>query len=163
MHSTMRHISGLLLLVASAATQAAGPRAVETVSALYHDFAWEAVMARPTRPGLAQQPKAVLRRYFTPALASALAADAACAARRREICALDFAPLWASQDPAAQDLSITPGTGGNQVQVRFRAPSAQEWLVLTFQLAPTAAGWRVADISYPSGPSLAKLLAESPE
>lgn len=135
---------------------------VQTVAKLYRDFAWEAVLAQPDARGLAQQPEAILLRYFTPELASALAADAACAERRGEMCALDFAPLWASQDPAAHDLSVAPGTEAGQVRVQFY-PATGQVLQLTFRLVSTNGGWRIADILYPSGSSLARQLARGAE
>jgi hypothetical protein len=131
----------------------------ETISRLYEDFAWEAVVASSNAPSLAQQPKAVLLGYFTPELATALAADDACAKQRHEICALDFAPLWASQDPAAQELQISPGATPSHVTVRYTYPSTGEVISLDYTLLRTKSGWRVSDILYPSGDSLARLLS----
>jgi hypothetical protein len=156
----MRRAIGALVLSACAVAQAAEPPSVAIVSQLYRDFAWEAVLAPPAAPGLAQQPKSVLLRYFTPQLASALAADAACASQHHEVCALDFLPLWGSQDPVAQDLSFVQ-TSNDQVQVRFISPPSRQAVVLEFKTVPTKIGWRVADISYSSGPSLAQLLADN--
>ncbi|MGN6513815.1 MAG: hypothetical protein ACTHKZ_09655 [Lysobacteraceae bacterium] len=153
----MRCLLGILLLLASASVPAAVP-AEGVVARLYRDFAWEAVVATPHAPGLAQQPKAVLLRYFTPALASAIAADAACAARTAKACALDFMPLWASQDPAAVDLSIAPA-GPATVRVTYRVPASGAAVTLVFRMESTGAGWRIADVVYPQGPSLAALLA----
>jgi hypothetical protein len=130
-----------------------------TVSRLYRDFAWEAVVASPSAPGLAQQPKAVLLHYFTPKLAAALAADDACTKRRGEICALNFAPLWASQDPAAEDLQVLAGATPSHVTVRYTYPATGKVISLDYQLLQTKAGWRVSNILYPSGDSLALLLA----
>ena len=129
------------------------------VSHLYRDFAWEAVVASPNATGLAQQPKAVLTHYFTPELAAALAGDAACAKQREEICALDFAPLWASQDPAAEDLQVFPAATSGHVTVRYTYPSTGKVISLDYQLLRTKAGWRISDVLYPSGDSLAHLLA----
>jgi hypothetical protein len=131
----------------------------ETVNRLYQDFAWEAVVASSNAPGLAQQPKAVLLRYFTPGLATALVADDACTKLRDEICALDFAPLWASQDPAAEKLQVSPGAMPSHVTVRYTYPSTGEVISLDYTLLRTTAGWRVSDILYPSGDSLARLLS----
>ena len=136
---------------------------MQAVAKLYRDFAWEAVITQPSAPGLAEQPKTVLLKYFTPKLASALAADSACAARHHEVCALDFAPLWASQDPGAPNLSISGGRDPGHVHVEFAYPATGQVLKLTFLLVLTKAGWRVADIVYPSGPSLAKQLSSSAE
>jgi hypothetical protein len=148
--------------LANTTAVAAEPAPVAAVSRLYRDFAWEAVLAQPEGLSLAQQPKAVLQRYFTPKLASALAADAACASRRREICRLDFLPLWASQDPSAQDLTVAQA-GPGLVKVTFATPSSKQATVLQLNVVPTKAGWRVADIVYPSGPSLAALLSGKTE
>ena len=152
-----------IALVAITSPAHAAESSVQVVARLYRNFAWEAVLAQPGATGLAQQPVSVLMQYFTPKLASALAEDAACAERRREVCALDFTLLWASQDPAAQDLYVTAGDGPSQVQVRFTYPSTRQVVQLTFRLVHTHSGWRVADIVYPSSPSLAQQLASGAE
>jgi hypothetical protein len=157
------HLVVATALSSVGSSASAADTASQAVARLYRDYAWEAVVAQPSTPGLAQQPKTVLLKYFTPKLASALAADAACSARNAEICALDFAPLWASQDPAAVDLSVSPGTRAGQVGVQFTYPGTGQVLRLTFRLVRTKAGWRVADIVYPSGPSLAQQLEGSAE
>ena len=152
---------GLLVVACSIFCQVgyAAESPVGAVNHLYHDFAWEAVGAPSSKHGLAQQPKAILLRYFTPQLSAALAADAECAARTQEICALDFLPLWASQDPAATNLQVTPGAQSGQVKVRYIYPPTGAVVVLRYRLLQTKAGWRVSDIVYPSGESLASLLA----
>ncbi|WDS34785.1 hypothetical protein [Pseudoxanthomonas sp.] len=149
-------LSSLLL---SAHAQATVPAPTGVVKQLYRDFAWEAVLHVPD-DGLAQQPEAVLLKYFAPKLASLLVSDAACVTRTHEVCRLDFTPLWASQDPAAQDLTITEA-GADEVKVQYEIPSTHEHMVLQFRLARTPAGWRVADIVYPEGPSLVALLTQS--
>jgi len=137
----------------------AGGSAAGTVNRLYRDFAWEAVVASPNAAGLAQQPKGVLLRYFTPRLAAALAADDACTKRRGEICSLDFMPIWGSQDPAAEELQVTPGAAPEQVTVRYTYPSTGQVISLDYRLVQTKVGWRVSDILYQSGDSLAHLLS----
>ncbi len=154
----MRIIAIFLLLVVSNVVQATDSPVV-TVSQLYHDFAWEAVMSAPDAIGLADQPESVLVKYFTPRLAKALADDATCKESNQGICALDFVPLWSSQDPEAQGLSIAQGRNKNEVRVEFTRPSAHEKTTLIFRVISTRSGWRVADIIYPSGHSLVKLLA----
>ena len=157
----MRCVVAILLLAACSAAGAAEP-ASEVVLRLYRDFAWEAVLAQPADTGLAQQPEAALLSYFTPELAHALAADAACASRRQEVCALDFLPLWASQDPGAYDLSVAMA-GPHAAQATYVSPHTGKATTLRFELAPTKAGWRVSDIVYSSGPSLAQLLSAKPK
>jgi len=147
---------GCLAILASARADAS---AVATVDSLYRAFSWEAVMASSESPGLAQQSRPILLRYFTPQLATTLAADDACSKKRHEVCALDFSPLWASQDPAAEDLQISKGTTPAQVLVRYTYPATGKTISLQYQLVHTKVGWRVADILYPSGDSLSKLLS----
>ncbi len=151
----------LFLLIATsgkAATSTLTP--VDVVTRLYRDFAWEAVLSSANdEVGLGDQSEAVLLRYFNPKLASLLVEDARCRARRRQICTLDFAPLWASQDPVATDLSVSQAHDRGQVQVQYAVPSTREHLTLMFKLVHTASGWRVADIVYPTGPSLVELLS----
>jgi hypothetical protein len=155
----MRFVALLLGWVAVAAPLYAGGSAADVVSRIYRDFAWEAVVASPNGPGLAQQPRGVLLNYFTPELANALVADNACTTRRHEICALDFMPLWASQDPAAEDLRVAQTTSPGQVTVRYSSPSTGAVISLNYRVVQTKAGWRIAHIVYPSGDSLAHLLS----
>ena len=119
-----------------------------TVNRLYRAFAWEAVMASSNAPGLAQQPKAVLLRYFTRELTTALVADDTCTTARHEICALDFVPIWASQDPAASDLEVSPGAAPGRVTVRYTFPPTGAVVSLDYRMVRTKAGWRVSDIFY---------------
>lgn len=156
----------LFLLVCSLlgplVAQAATPAPADVVVKLYRDFAWEAVL-RSGEGGLAEQPEAVLQRYFTPHLAALLVRDAACTVRTREICRLDFGLLWGSQDPSATDMSIVADQVPGMVTVQYLVPPTRERMALHFRLVQTRAGWRVADIAYPAGPSLAALLARPME
>jgi hypothetical protein len=133
------------------------------VRRLYREFAWEAVFSDPVVDhkwvGLLQQPPAVLERYFTPRLAHLLAKDADCARRSGEICRIDFLPIWASQDPGATDLMVSPAIGG-VVQVGFKYPGNGKAVTLRYSLVRAVSGWRIADISSPSqGWSLLNLLS----
>lgn len=149
--------SSLLMLVGATAMAATPDRQRAVVERLYQDFAWEAVLESDA-PGLAEQSKDVLRRYFTARLAGLIAEDSACAARRREICRLDFAPLWGSQDPSAEALKIT-SADGDAVRIEYTVPSTRAHIALSFHVVNTGDGWRIDDILYPSGSSLAKLLS----
>jgi hypothetical protein len=131
------------------------------VRRLYRDFAWEAVFSDPDVGkwvGLLQQPRSVLCRYFTPKLAELLVDDARCARKTRGICRIDFLPMWASQDPGATDLVVSPAVRGI-VDVGFTYPGNGEQFKLRYSLVRTAPGWRIADISSPKeGWSLKVLL-----
>ena len=134
---------------------------VTTVVRLYRDFAWEAVFDTATtgQTLLIDQPATVLKIYFTHRLAKLLVEDRRCAVRTREICKLDFQPIWASQDSAAMDLKIETETPvSNVVTVKYRYPSTGELLQMKYDLTHTAAGWRISDIRYQSGISLLGVL-----
>jgi hypothetical protein len=135
--------------------------AAAVVARLYKDFAWEAMAGQPELfgEGLAHQDKTTLRRYFTPALAELLVRDAACQARVRGICNLDFALLFYSQDPRVIDLDIQPRSL-DQVDVAFKDPVSEEKTKIAFQLVRTDGKWRVADILYgQQGTSLKDVLS----
>jgi hypothetical protein len=151
---------GILLFVASSLAHASGDPGKQVVLKLYQDFAWEAVLSSTEALGLADQPEKVLLRYFTPELASALVTDSVCKKRTREVCKLDFMPLWGSQDPAAQDLAISSG-GNGVVQMEYVYPATGTRVVLKFQITSSKVGWRIADITYQSGQTLAQLLSQS--
>jgi hypothetical protein len=137
------------------AAAANGPE--QTVRRLYHDYAWEAVMTAQAGTSLADQPQQVLRRYFTPRLASAIRSDSQCAAQNHDICALDFSPIWDSQDPGAYDLTVS-SLADSRVLVQFKTPQGDKASRLEYRLVRLQSGWRISDIVYPEGGSLRSLL-----
>jgi hypothetical protein len=96
-------------------------------------------------------------------LSTLIALDAACAAQTREICKLDFDPIFASQDPNAADVVIK-SLNPNKVRVEYNYPSSQQKIRLDYQLAQIAGRWRITDITYVSlgGPTLKTLLGGKP-
>jgi hypothetical protein len=135
--------------------------AAGVVARLYKDFAWEAMTSQPKLFGedLAHQDKATLLRYFTPTLAELLARDAACQAKVRGICNLDFTLLFYSQDPRVTDLDIRPQSL-DLVEVAFKDPVSGERTRIAFRLARVDGKWRVADILYgQQGTSLKNVLS----
>lgn len=140
----------------SAAAPPAGADAV--VAQLYKDFAWETVAGHAEKPGLIDQPRAVLTRYFDEGLTKLILEDRACAERSHEICRLDFSPIWDSQDPAASGLKVSATKDPNIVKVTFRYPGNGESMELMYRMAKTGAGWRIHDIAYKSHDSLLTLL-----
>jgi hypothetical protein len=126
---------------------------------LYRDYAWEAVMAAGS-DGLMQQPPQVLKQYFDDNLTALILRDRKCS-DKGEICRLDFVPMWASQDPAAVDLTVAKTKKNNIIRVQFRYPSTNEKIELRYHVSNTAKGWRICDISSKDW-SLLKILS-SPE
>ena len=132
-----------------------GPIAI--VLQLYRDFAWEAVISQPEDKGFIDQPRATLERYFDSRLADLILKDRECAARTKEICKLDFLPLWDSQDPGASDMKIT-SSKGNTVIVEFRYPGDGSQIKIIYQTTNVSGHWRISDIRYKKGYSLLSIL-----
>lgn len=161
----MRRSEWLILFATSfigvqAQSRPSAPAAV--VAKLYADFACEAADdAHGCTRGheLIDQPKAVLSRYFDPRLVRLWLADRACAAKSQEICNLDFAPLWASQDPEGITVQILPAADSAHVDVELRTPHASSPRVLRYSLIRTPGGWRIHDISFGREWSLVALLS----
>lgn len=131
---------------------------------LYRNFAWVPLFAAdptlkgPRWDGVSQQSESVLRGYFAPDLARLLIADRECAARTQGVCNLDFDPIFNAQDSSgASDLTVSPVARG-EVVVSIRYPSDPKPMKLVFAVNQTPSGWRIADIRYPDGTSLRKLL-----
>lgn len=153
----------LLLALVVPVCNAGPPDAAEaaaTVARLYRDFAWEAVIDEPAAVGkpLVDQPRTVLERYFSKDLAGLILGDRHCRMRTREICKIDFSPLWASQDPGASGLRVAPGATADLVQVSFTYPGDSSKIAITYQLLHSKSGWRIADVLYAGGGSLRALL-----
>lgn len=127
------------------------------VHQLYRDFAWEAVISEPEDKGLIDQPKAILERYFDSRLTDLILKDRECVARTKEICRLDFSPIWDSQDPGASDMKITSGKG-NTVNVEFRYPGDGSQVGIIYQTTKVSGHWRISDIRYKKGHSLLSIM-----
>jgi len=140
----------------SAAPPPAGAEAV--VARLYKDFGWEAKAGQSARPGLIDQPRPVLSRYFDDSLTTLILKDRECAERTHEICRLDFSPIWDSQDPAAERLNVFGTKEPAVVKVTFRDPGSGLVTEMSYRMTKTPEGWRIHDISYRSHASLLTIL-----
>jgi len=153
----------LLALASSAAAQApSGP--VAAVAKLYQDFAGDAVIDTPELAplDLFGRPKATLARYLDDELVALVLADRECSQRKNEVCNLDFAPIWDSQDMVGVTVKIAQGKRPDRVSVELRFPP-KEVRKLTYVMTKTAAGWRVHDIEYDSHESLVAMLRKKPD
>ncbi|WIT11540.1 hypothetical protein PFX98_22040 [Paucibacter sediminis] len=150
--------AALLFLVSPAAI--AAPRdALDPVVRLYRDFAWEAVIDEPIAGrGFLTESDAVWSRYFSPRLVKLLRDDRQCVSRTREICKLDFSPIWASQDPGAARLKVVLGETPATVNVSFDYPGNGKRIGMKILLVRSGAGWLIDDIHYPDGQQLKKIL-----
>ena len=154
---SLRKVIAVLMISFSSAS-AAAPGADAVVSQLYKDFAWETVPDHAEKPGLIDQPRAVLRRYFDDGLTNLILEDRACAERTHEICRLDFSPIWDSEDPGATGLKVSATKDPSVVRVTFRYPGSNELMDLSYRMTKTKDGWRIHDIAYHSHASLLSLL-----
>lgn len=134
--------------------EAAAEPPVRVVYQLYKDFAWVAVLASGKEvdtyvgPGLMDQPKAVLERYFDPSMADLIVAETKCVADNPgTLCNLEFDPLFGSSDPGASNLRIK-GAANNTALVQFDYPSSGEKVRLEYALVQKDGHWKVRDIAY---------------
>jgi hypothetical protein len=137
------------------------PPGVALVRDLYREYAWEAVLAPAHDQELSfiEQPRNALQRYLSPVLARRLDADRTCVRATGEICQINFAPLWYSQDPVAYDLRVQATDDPDLVRVQFNHPGSNAPIVLHFELVRTGLGLRIDDIRYPDGMTLRDILA----
>src|SRR5690348_5186148 len=82
------------------AQQAKSPAPIAVITKLYQEFAGEAVIENTdlSTPDLFGRPKAAMARYLDDRLIALVMADRACTERTKEICNLDFMPIWDAQD-----------------------------------------------------------------
>jgi len=149
-----------LLQLTSVAAQDPGPSGLsKLVSGLYARYAWVAVFST-TPPAnavpVAHASRLELQATFVPDLASAIWKDTQCAAKRREICTLDFDILFDSQDPSASELTVQ-GNGASEVLACFNVVGGARKCML-FVGAKVNGVARVADIVYSDQRSLRQLL-----
>lgn len=135
----------------------------DVVAWLYRDYSWEAVMDMNwENASLIEQSKKVLTQYFSVELADLILKDRDYVERTHEIGKLDFDPIFASQDPAATKLKISPGSDANHVDVLFQYPGTDEITHLIYKVAKMKSGWRITDIIYKDGVSLSAILQGKP-
>lgn len=148
---TLASALSIIFCCSTSAFAASANAEAEPVARLYKDFGWQAFASQSELfgDGIAHQGKAVLARYFSPDLAKLLIRDAACQAKERGICRLDFDILFDTQDPVVTDLSVNTLALG-KVQIQFKDPTSDEITTIAFLVEKNAGQWRIADILYGS-------------
>ncbi|HIV71053.1 MAG TPA: DUF3828 domain-containing protein [Candidatus Aquabacterium excrementipullorum] len=143
-----------LALQAGHCAEAAPEAPVRVIYQLYKDFAWVPMFAAGKEvdayvgPGLMEQPRAVLERYFDPSLVDLIVAETKCVADNPgTLCNLEFDPLFGSSDPGAGNLRIKAGAN-NTALVQFDYPSSGEKVRLEYTLVQKDGHWKVRDIAY---------------
>lgn len=157
----------LAILSASAACAPAAQPArswdnpVTVVSQLYRDYAWEVVLRDDrSRLTLFDEPREVLARYFDDSLTLLIDRDRICRERTHEVCTINGAPIWDSNDPQAVDLVVV-ASDSTEVAVSFRRAIStvdSEVVRLAYKMVMTPRGWRVRDIVRHDGGSLVQAL-----
>jgi len=137
----------LLLLAAAAPARAAEQSPQAFLQSIYSHYRGGACGEdiSPNTPANA-------RRYFEPALAKLIIADAAAAARRGDVPALDSDPFIDAQDCKITALTIridAQDAGAARATVGFRNFNKPD--VVRIALVHTPNGWRIADIIWREG------------
>lgn len=151
-----------MALIPALAAAALHDAEVAAVRALYARYAAEAVLNDTSNPTLATAPRAVLQQHFTDDLARLWLRDRACVARKREICRIDFAPLWDSQDPVGTVVTLSWDASQSRVVASLRRGDGAA-RALAYALQHSPAGWRIADIGYGDKRSSLRQLLAAPE
>ncbi len=101
-----------------------------------------------------------LDRLFVKAVADLIWKDAVAA--DGEVGAFDFDPLYASQDPQITKFTLARdnAANGDDAIVKATFEDSGKPMVIKFKLEEENGRWKIADISYPDGISLRKLLEE---
>lgn len=99
-----------------------------------------------------------LSTYFSGDLVRLLSAARDCRVRTKEMCRLDFDPIYSSQDPSIlYDLKVTRRTDA-QVRAEFKNVVARPPIRLDFKMVLTLDGWRIDDVRYENGHTLRAIL-----
>lgn len=140
---------GLAHLCANFAVAAQAEPEAKVVARLYKDYAWQAFANQPDLfgEGLTGASRTRLEEYFAPTLAHLLADDAACQIRTKELCSLDFDPLFNSQDPRVTDLNVEALSLG-KVRVQFKDPVTDASTRIDFLLEKVKGKWRIYNVIY---------------
>ena len=132
-----------LLTVLSA--HAAEDARLAVVERLYQDYAWETGPGVSKRTPFLNEKSSVLSKYLTKSLSRLLLEDRKCSERTREICKLDFSPIWNSQDPEGTKFRVMSIGPDNAVAVSIVYPG-QRSVTLALDVVQTEEGWRINDI-----------------
>lgn len=146
MESLVKTAFAFVLALAACSTALASEDArLVVVERLYQDYAWETGHEQTKRETFFNERRAVLERYLTRSLANLVVEDQECSRRTREICQLDFSPIWDSQDPEGAKFRILSARPDNVVVVNVSYPGRKPRSVM-YYLTKTDLGWRIDDI-----------------
>ena len=136
-------ILGAVCLVAPGPAFAADPSATAFVSAIYDTYKGK------DSKGVPLDNERVIRRYFEPTLATAMAKDQKAAARRNEVGLLDFDPFLEAQDwdVNAFDIAVSDAAAG-KAKATVKFVNLGEAMTVVLDLVQVNNDWRVYDITW---------------
>jgi len=134
--------SAVCLAVAGPAF-AADPSATAFVTAIYNAYKGK------DAKGVPLDNERVIRRYFEPTLAAAMAKDQKAAARRNEVGLLDFDPFLEAQDwdVNAFDIAVSDAAAG-KAKATVKFVNLGEAMTVVLDLVQVNNDWRVYDITW---------------
>ncbi len=149
-----------LFLLGALALASADPAAAQDPAARKFLDGIYAAYATPNSPGTRINSKALLDRYFTPALAALIDRDARQAKLKNEPRELNGDPFIDAQDWDMKGLMIDVREAGRErASATVKFANFGEARELRLDLVKTAAGWRIDDIQWREG-SLRRLYAK---
>jgi hypothetical protein len=136
-------ILGAVCMAAAGRAFAADPGATAFVTAIYSAYKGK------DAKGVPLENERIIRRYFAPTLAAAMAKDQKAAARRDEVGLLDFDPFLDAQDwdVGAFDIAVSDAAAGTaKATVKF--VNQGEAMTVVLDLVRAKNDWRVYDITW---------------
>ena len=136
-------ILGAVCMAAARPAFAADPTASAFVTAIYNAYKGK------DAKGVPLDNERIIRRYFEPTLAAAMAKDQKAAARRNEVGLLDFDPFLDAQDwdVGAFDIAVSDAAAGTaKATVKF--VNQDEAMTVVLDLVQVKNDWRVYDITW---------------
>ena len=136
-------ILGAVCMALAKPAFAADPGATAFVTAIYNAYKGK------DAKGVPLDNERIIRRYFEPTLAAAMAKDQKTAARRNEVGLLDFDPFLDAQDwdVSAFDIAVSDAAGGTaKSTVKF--VNQGEAMTVVLDLVQAKNDWRVYDITW---------------
>jgi hypothetical protein len=129
----------------------AGNSPEDVISQLYRDF------SRNESGSVHMQRRELLSKFFDSGLVNLFIKDQECQKREKGICNIDFMIQYGAQDDDISEFRVGAfNSTKNSVEVTFKNFGKRQ--VLVYKMGKTPAGWKISDIKYRSGPSLAEIL-----
>jgi len=136
-------IFGAVCLAVAGPAFAADPSATAFVTAIYNAYKGK------DAKGVPLDNERVIRRYFEPTLATAMAKDQKAAARRNEVGLLDFDPFLEAQDwdVNAFYIAVSDAAAG-KAKATVKFVNLGEAMTVVLDLVQVNNDWRVYDITW---------------